>query len=498
MATPLRLSRLRLLGYRAAKVTNVTIPRVRDIVVTSTTSSALRFQLRTALASTLMIVLIVILALAGGASRADVGGQLLIAITAPTVMIVALLLGIAARPADIRVPAAILAASVAIVAIQLVPLPPGLWRALPGRQAFVDLPVLIGVDTWRPIALAPDATFLALTSLMVPAACLYLLCAIPSNQMRLVLTALVGAVLFSAVLGVLQFSASGWENPLVNASAGEPSGIFANRNHQALFLSIGIVLITVRFLTGQRVTTEAAASMAVIALLVMSILATGSRAGLLVGSCALLVSTALTIGAFRHSRPAISRIAIGCIAATSVGGVALLAVLSVTAGRSRSFERLVELDATADFRTRALPTVMLAIKQFFPVGSGFGTFDPVFRIIEPDALLKLTYFNHAHNDFLEIALEGGLLAMTLMLVALAWIVYANVSAWRRTFDASGVAVRGAGAILGLILIASIFDYPVRTPMIMAVLAIASAWLAAPDRWWRPTEPGKLYRRAISS
>lgn len=464
----------------------------------SASSAAISFRLRTETPSILIIALLATLAVAGGASRVDVGGQPLIAVAAPLVIIIALLAGIRAHAADVRMPMIILGIAIAIVAIQLVPLPPGLWRALPGRALFADLSALLGADPWRPIALAPDAAFLALASLLTPAACLYLLCAIPADQTRRLLTVLIAAVLFSAVLGVLQFSASGWENPLVNASVGEPSGIFANRNHHALFLSIGIVLVTMRFLTGRRASIEAAASVTVTMFLIISIVATGSRAGLLVGGCALLASAALTFGAFRHRRPTISRAALGWIAAASTGVLGLLVALSITTNRALSFQRLTELDATADFRSRALPTVLSSIGKFFPVGSGFGSFDPVFRIYEPDALLKLTYFNHAHNDFLEVALEGGLPAVGLLIAALAWIGYANVQAWRRPFDRSGVAARGAGAIIGLILVASIFDYPVRTPMTMAVLAITSGWLATPDRWWRHKQGVKLYRNPITS
>src|SRR3546814_14561816 len=41
-----------------------------------------------------------------------------------------------------------------------------------------------------------------------------------------------------------------------------------------------------------------------------------------------------------------------------------------------------------------------------------------------------TYFNHAHNDFLEIVLDGGLPALLLMLVAIGWYGMASMRAWR--------------------------------------------------------------------
>jgi len=116
------------------------------------------------------------------------------------------------------------------------------------------------------------------------------------------------------------------------------------------------------------------------------------------------------------------------------------------------------------------------------VGSGFGGFDPIFRINEPFDLLKTTYFNHAHNDFLEIVLDGGLPAALLLAGALAWWGYASFRAVRSTLVApDDVPPLLGSALLLLLCIASLFDYPARTPMMMAMTIIAAIWLAQPRK-----------------
>ncbi|MFI2901517.1 O-antigen ligase family protein, partial [Klebsiella aerogenes] len=92
------------------------------------------------------------------------------------------------------------------------------------------------------------------------------------------------------------------------------------------------------------------------------------------------------------------------------------------------------LDAGADVRVHALPSVLAMIRIYFPAGSGFGGFDTIFRVHEPYALLKPTYFNHAHNDWLEILLDGGLPAALLLVVALGWWLRASIRVWRASAD----------------------------------------------------------------
>jgi O-antigen ligase len=95
-------------------------------------------------------------------------------------------------------------------------------------------------------------------------------------------------------------------------------------------------------------------------------------------------------------------------------------------------------------------------------------------------LLKPTYFNHAHNDFLEIVLDGGVAGLLLLLLAFVWWIVAAVGAVRAPLP-SALPGRTGAAILLVVMIASIFDYPARTPLMMAIIVIAATWLARGSR-----------------
>jgi len=117
------------------------------------------------------------------------------------------------------------------------------------------------------------------------------------------------------------------------------------------------------------------------------------------------------------------------------------------------------------------------LKDFFPVGLGYGAFEPAFRAYEPDALLTPTYFNRAHNDVLELAMSGGLFTVAVMLLFAGWFVHRCIVLVRSNERGLPAiyARMSAVVILGLIL-ASITDYPVRTPLITAVFTLACMWL----------------------
>lgn len=117
------------------------------------------------------------------------------------------------------------------------------------------------------------------------------------------------------------------------------------------------------------------------------------------------------------------------------------------------------------------------LRDFMPIGSGFGSFDPVFRMYEPDELLHPGYFNHAHNDWLELALTGGLPALLLLAAFILWAGWRLYSSFRTPASDPALRVRSGGLVLLVLAGASVSDYPLRTPILAALLALACAWLA---------------------
>lgn len=434
----------------------------------------------------LLAILTVLLWVAGGASHAWVAGQAVVRAASIAVLIVAILflprpsLG-AARPVAIA-----LSAAVVLVLLQMLPLPPAWWQSLPGRSFATDAAALSGqAQPWRPWTLVPGATFNAAASLIVPVAVLALTATLRSDERRMLPGLLVAVTAGATLIGLLQFSGADLTNPLVNGSPGAVDGLFANRNHFALFLAIGIVMTPVwAFRRSAKGRWRGPAGMALIALFMLGILACGSRAGILLAGIAGLFAIIIgRAGAMRLLADTPRWVPLA-IAGAGVAALALLASTAIMTGRAESINRALTMDIAQDMRQQARPTVVAMATQYWPAGSGFGSFDAVFRKHEPFELLDHTYFNHAHNDFLEIALDGGVAGVGLLLAVLSWWAWASFRAWRpgkpggQSGDESGVAAARAGsAVILLVLLASVVDYPARTPVIMAVLVVAGVMLA---------------------
>lgn len=422
----------------------------------------------------LLLLLLGTLWAAGGASHADVTGQVVTRGGAWALLMLAILLDVRPVIAEARAAFWLLLATVLLVLLQLVPLPPGIWTALPGRE--VLLGASLGEATWRPWAIVPSATINAASSLVVPVVTFILISALRDEERAWLPAILLGIISLSMFVGLLQFSGLVIDNPFINDSVGSVGGTFANRNHFALFLAIGCLITPVWAFAGkQRTGWRAPVALALVTLFALTILATGSRAGILIGLLALMIGLALSWGDVRHALRRAPRWVFPALIAAIVGIIAMFVLVSIAADRAESVRRAFEMDVGQDMRTRGLPTVLSMIAAYFPAGAGFGGFDPIFRLHEPFQLLKPTYFNHAHNDFLEIVLDGGLPALLLLLVAIGWYGMASVSAWRGSGRHSVLPKLGS-AILFLILVASAFDYPARTPMMMAMIVIAGLWL----------------------
>lgn len=429
----------------------------------------------------LLCALLVILWIAGGASRADVAGQVAVRGAAILALALLVLFGDLRSQRLVWPVWALLGGLALIMVAQLVPLPPDVWSALPGHALFLQAAAASGQpQPWRPLSISPGATVNSLLSLLAPVATVALAAACSPPQRARLAGALLAFLAATMLLGLLQLSGGGVANPLINY-VGQISGNFANRNHFALAMAVGCLLAPTWLLRQSRPPFWAwAVALGLLLMFSLMILASGSRAGLVVGALALALAAVVSRREIARRLAAAPRWATPAL----IGGFALLLVgfvaLSVFADRAQSITRLIEVDRAGDLRSLARPTILTAIGAFLPFGSGFGTFDPTFRIFEPVALLDVNYLNQAHNDLLSLALEGGVPVLLLLLAAIGWWLW-TVRSVVRDGRVSGGSLRATGAaILVVIVVASGLDYPARTPTVMMLAAIAAVWLGSPD------------------
>ena len=418
----------------------------------------------------------------GGASRADTFSQIVVRL-ASILVVAACAIGFERRRVAGSGRALVFALlCIGYVALQLVPLPPGLWAALPGHAMLAQSLRVADVEIgWRPLSLTPDLTVNSLLALLPPFAMLLAIRFTARPRTGILLPALLGGIAASALLGVIQIG-SGTLYFYEVTNLGAPVGVFANRNHEAVFLALGFPLLACWVSMphpdeGYRQIRSWIALCFAAALFPM-LLITGSRAGLLLG-CAAAIGALVLL--WREGRLALRVRGRGATSLLKIFPFAVglaTVIAAIVLSRGEALERLLNESSTTGQRGDLLPLFVKMAGDFFPLGSGFGSFDSVFRVYEPFETLDPTYLNNAHNDLLQIAIEGGAIALVLVAVFIAWFGWRSVAAWRAPHRAPALTLaRTASIMVAILLLASLVDYPLRTPLLACVLVIASAWLA---------------------
>ncbi|GAB5348754.1 hypothetical protein TMRO357_02424 [Alteriqipengyuania sp. 357] len=436
---------------------------------------------------TLMVLLAVTFA-TGGSARAEV---MSLALLRP-VGVICLGIGLigidgAAWRAH-RLALIFMAAILGLILIHLIPLPPAIWMALPGRELAVQAGEAVGgTQPWRPIALVPYRAWNAFYAMVIPAAAMVLAAQIPTDKLRLALYAIIAFAIASSLWAIVQ-TVSGFNESFYFyrvSSGGSANGLFANRNHQAalLVLSLPTLALVASRITGPNRLVMLALSAGLGMLLLLLVFATGSRAGLAFSLAALGLCYPIWL-ARPHDRRVPRRGLRRNYAAPAlaIGLLVALAILAMVLSRAEGLERIFAGGQVEQNRLSTWSTIVGFMGHYMPVGSGVGSFVEIFQVHEPSDLLSGPYWNHAHNDWLEWTLEGGVLAIIPMAAGL--LAYA-LRTWQliRT-DGKGrlryqMAVLAA-AVIFILGLWSVVDYPLRTPSLAVIASLCAVWLTRPQ------------------
>lgn len=445
----------------------------------------------------LLIGLLALCLFGGGSNRADAISLLW--------MRPLLIIGIAAMlliPGQrdftpVKTPMILLGVLAGWMVLQLVPLPPALWIALPGHAPYAEAARAAGfAQPWRPISLTPDLSWNSLLALLPAAGALLGFASIRSDQQVALAPVAIGAACLSAVLGIAQLASGPFGGLYIYADTQNtfPVGFLANRNHQAVLLASAFPLLRLWAATpaaapsgGVRVAIAAGVAL----LLIAMILATGSRAGIAVAALG-LIGAALVVPIGGGTR-LFTRRNLLILAGTSVALIAIIVVVTMS-GRAAAIDRLLAFASyESELRLRFFPLTVRIAGDFLPFGSGFGSFDAVFRSYEPDAALGPQYFNRAHNDLLELGLTGGVPALALLAIFLVWLGRCAITAFGPGMNRHRrVRLARAGLIvIAMMLVASLVDYPLRTAAMSFVFALACGWVGLARR-------GELHSNRLAS
>lgn len=379
--------------------------------------------------------------------------------------------------------AVVLASPLWIAGLQLYPVSAEAWVALPGRTDLLNgLGALGGnMTSARPLSLNPSATAASLWAGVPVAAALLVGALASARQTRVLFGVMIGVAAVQGAITVIQYVQG--PGSLLYFDTAFPSpmiGSFNNRNHLANLFVMAIPLWFAVWAHWHRDGDDGVrVPMFVIPLwyllgfgLLILLLATQSRGGLLAGAVALALS--VLVYALRVRTRLLWRhwLALGALAA--VFGMA--AVLSV--GEDKVAERFAREVITADAEVRRLlaASTFDAAWKLWPWGSGAGTYESVFPRFQ--SALSPGYASYAHNDYAQLLMEfgaagvlvGGLLAV-LAVVQLGHLV------------AAGLRQGGLGAtqlqqsFAGVALLAFLIHCWAEFNMHIPALAIVAAMLA---------------------
>lgn len=369
--------------------------------------------------------------------------------------------------------------ALALPIIQLLPIPEALWSASPARSELAGQLLQVGATHASVLSLNPAATERALWSLL-PATSLYLSTLTLSRTSKRRLLALVlGIALVNLLLGMAQI-ADGPDSALRFYTPTNPTeavGAFANRNHFAdlLMMALPLALVATAWTVSERLAGRTlnmlwtVAGIGAVVLVILGIAMARSRAGLLLGMVAVLGSLPIVMSLRRQrGTKRVLAFAVGLGLMLSVQ-FALFGILS-----------RMEIDPLDDGRWQYAQTTRAAAAAHAPLGSGLGTFRQAYQPFEARGRPERAIINHAHNDYLELWLEGGWLALALMALAgIAWL-WLSIRLWQPgaepgTPEHSGqLLARTAWLAASLALLHSALDYPLRTTADMTVFALLAA------------------------
>lgn len=424
----------------------------------------------------------------GGGSRSDI--QSLIVLRPLTFLFIAYA-ALAVRPDQLRAafwPLLLVGLLAFVSVFQLLPLPPQAWTQLPGRELFARIAQDAGLPpTYRPLTLSPARTLNMALSLSVPLACILLIAIQEETRRRRVLGAFLIAGIVSALVATAQIAGLGGDALYLYRITNPdfPVGLMANRNHQALLMGIVLVLLAEsarRAARSGKQTPLLTVGALVGALVVLALLlVSGSRAALLFAVIALAGAAILLLRSSPGPQVSIRNLGRKWWAAVTAMIVAALIGTMLLFSRAESINRMFANDALEDYRVERLPVLLDMLRDHWLAGIGFGAFEGAYRRYEAVHSLSPFILNQAHNDWLQFPIEGGLPALAVLVIASGIVLVRAKTVFVQTVRERPRTDFALLVILILIAVASVVDYPLRTPILMLVGSAAFTLLT-----WRRT------------
>ena len=381
-----------------------------------------------------------------------------------------------------------------LLLVQCIPLPVDLVRLISPQAAEVHAgAAYLGGGGKITLSLDPDASFTFWLKSCAYVLAFALTLALVRRRRRLLWLcgAIVATGVLQAVYGSLMHLAGAdiavLGTPIFHAS--QASGSYVNRNHLAglleMCLAVGIGLMIAQLEdrpsrswkefaqdTLSLILSPKAALRVLLVVMVVALVMTRSRTGNVAFFSSLLLTGALALGLSRAA-PRGTVLLIASLIAIDV------LVIGAWFGVERTLQR-IEQTTQQQVEERVDPAVYAVriIEDYPLVGTGGGTFYTAFTRYRGHDIVP--YFDHAHNDYMQVLVETGVIGLALAVLAVLCSVVCAILALARRHDpiARGVAF---AAVMGTTSLAihSAADFNLQIPANALVfsLLLALGWLS---------------------
>jgi O-antigen ligase len=157
----------------------------------------------------------------------------------------------------------------------------------------------------------------------------------------------------------------------------------------------------------------------------------------------------------------------------SVGWASAFAVIAGGIGMSVGLipvlNRFIAADPLEDGRWPIFETTLTVIREFFPLGSGPGTYAEMYRAFQPAE--QAFFANHAHNDYLELLVEMGAAGVFVIAGFMVVYLYGWIRLRKFVWNRMRFLQVGSGLAVLAILLHSLLDFNLHTPANFVVFAM---------------------------
>jgi O-antigen ligase len=295
-----------------------------------------------------------------------------------------------------------------------------------------------------------------------------------------------------ALVGIIQYTVTGGASYTLKIYGfwtpqfrGSPFGPFVNRNHFAGWMLMGLPLAIAtacgaassfrgpglrRFIAWLSASPDAGQMQLMAgasAIMALSLLMASSRSGILGLGVAALLATGLVLRRqkTRRARGWVVFLAVFfLVAAAGWAGVDAL-VLRINT---------VSSDGSAGGRLQTWKDALTIVRNFPVIGAGLNGFG--MAMTQYQTSNRSIHFEQAHNDYLQLLAEGGILLGVAVVATLAIFINAIRRRFREAPHQGSTYWARVGAVIGLIAIAvqSLFEFSLQIPGNAAMFCVLAA------------------------